>query len=139
MVAETKPYHLLIADDDAGFRETLRGIFEPYFLTVEASSGEEAIEITESEPVDLVLLDMHMRILTGLDTIRILRSMNIVAPCILITADATDALRESASKQDAAVLSKPVSKSELVTTVSLALVRAYRDADTLGGEHPLAG
>jgi CheY-like chemotaxis protein len=139
VVAETKPYHLLITDDDPGFRETLRAIFEPHFHTIEASCGEEAIEITESEPVDIALLDMHMRVLTGLDTIRILRSMKIEAPCILITADATDELRESASKQDADVLAKPVSKSELITTVALAIVRVYQDPHVLRNDRPLAG
>jgi two-component system, response regulator PdtaR len=58
-------YELLIVDDDPGFRETLRCVFEPHVQLVEATCGEEAIEIVRDRPVDLVLLDMHMRLLTG--------------------------------------------------------------------------
>ena len=45
MVRVEKPYQLLIVDDDAAFRETLRHILEPFFELAEASSGEEAIAI----------------------------------------------------------------------------------------------
>lgn len=125
---EKQPYRLLIADDDPGFRETIRGILEPYFSLFEASSGEEAIEIAEYQPIDIALLDMHMHLLNGLETLRILKSINEIAPCILITSDATEELRRDARNADAySVLSKPVSKSDLVTTVSTAVETAYED------------
>ena len=125
-----KPYHLLLADDDAGFRETVRGIFEPHFLLFEAESGEEAIDLVEHCRVDIALLDMHMRRLTGLETLRILKSRYEIAPCILITADASDDLRRDAIEADAyCVLAKPVRKIDLVTTVSSALVDVYDDPD----------
>ena len=82
-------FRMLIADDDAVFRETLRTIFEPRFETLEAASGEEAIEIAEAEPLDIALLDMHMHVLTGLETLKVLKSFNWLMPCMLITADAT--------------------------------------------------
>lgn len=113
---------MLIADDDSGFRETLRAIFEPHFLTLEAESGEEAIEIAESESLDIALLDMHMHVMTGLETLQVLKSVHILLPCILITADATEELRRQATQADAySVLRKPVKKNELVLTVSAAL------------------
>lgn len=131
MVCAEKPYRLLIADDDATFREILRQILEPFFALAEASSGEEAIAIVEYQPVDIALLDMNMHRLTGLETLRILKSFNEIAPCILITADATDELIRDAKDADAfSVLAKPVSKSELVTTVSTAIEDAYQDPDT---------
>jgi CheY-like chemotaxis protein len=122
VVNPTRPFRMLIADDDSGFRETLRGIFEPRFQMLEAESGEEAIEIAESEPLDIALLDMHMHVLTGLQTLQVLRSVNLLLPCILITADATDDLRRQATQADAySVLRKPIRKMELVLTVSRAL------------------
>jgi two-component system, response regulator PdtaR len=125
-----KPYHLLLADDDAAFRETVRGILEPYFLLFEAESGEHALELVERQRVDIALLDMHMRRLTGLETLRILKQHYELAPCILITADASDDLRRDAEAADAyCVLSKPVRKVDLVTTVSAALVDVYDDPD----------
>lgn len=127
-----KPYQLLVADDDFGFRETLKFIFEPYVQMLEADSGEEAIRIVERRRVDIALLDMHMHVLTGLETLKIVKSINAEVPCILITADATEKLKRDASEADAySVLAKPVSKSELLTTVSSALHRVYDDPEAL--------
>lgn len=133
MVPSTRPIRMLIADDDSGFRETLRAIFEPHFLTLEAESGEEAIEIAESEPLDIALLDMHMRLMTGLETLQVLKSVHILLPCILITADATEELRQRATEAEAySVLKKPVKKAELVLTVSAALELPLDEGKTLG-------
>ena len=128
VAARPKPYQLLVADDDAGFRDALRSIFEPFLRMFEASSGEEAIEIVECQRVDIVLLDMHMDLLTGLETLQIVKSIDAVVPCILVTADVTEQLKREATDSNAySVLSKPVRKSELVTTVSTALEDAYAD------------
>lgn len=126
-------YELLIADDDPGFRETLKHIFEPHFHTVEASCGEEVLEIVQRREVHLILLDMHMQDLTGLDTCRIVvQEMNLILPCILITADATDELRrDAAALQVYSVLAKPVRRADLITTVSTAIVDRYHDPDVL--------
>ena len=134
MVAKQFPsYELLIADDDAGFREVLRDVLEPFFQLIEASCGEEAIDIMQKREIDLALLDMHMRALTGLETLRIVKSLNAVVPCIIITADPTDELRRDAAEAEAfTVLKKPVARSELVTTVSTALQTAYDDPDVIG-------
>ena len=132
MVSINRPYQLLFADDDAGFRQTLRLIFEPHFELHEACSGEHAVEIAESTHVDIVLLDMHMEEMTGIDTIRVIKGLHIGAPCILISGDADDQLRREATDAAAfSVLKKPVRKAELVSTVSTALVDAYDDPDYL--------
>src|SRR5271165_6958259 len=81
-------YSIVIADDDAPCREALRDIFEPEgYRTFLASSGEEALDIVRDEPVHLALLDMHMPRLTGLETLHLVREINAVLPCILVTAD----------------------------------------------------
>lgn len=123
-----RTYQLLIADDDEAFRETLTEILAPHFETVVVGSGEEAIEVVQQHPVDIALLDMYMQQLTGLDTLRILKRMHAEVPCILITADATDELRRTATAADAyRVLGKPVKKQELVSTVADAIDQAYLD------------
>ncbi len=131
MVAKrVQPYELLIADDDDGFREALRLVLEPRFRLVEASCGEEAIKIVERHPVDLVLIDMHMRVLTGLETLRIVKTLRALLPCIIITANPTEQLRRDAAEAEAfTVLRKPVPRAELVATVADALHRTYHDPD----------
>jgi CheY-like chemotaxis protein len=128
VVSVDKPYRLLIVDDDPGFRETLKLIFGERFFLLEAACGEEAIEIGERERFDIALVDMHMRVLTGLETVRVLKQIRAQAPRILITADATEELRQDASPDVYDVLSKPVTRVQLVSTVSTALVAAYHDA-----------
>lgn len=123
------PYRLLIADDDRGVRDVLRAIFEPFFDLVEAESGDEAVGLIERVRVDIALLDMHMPRRTGLETLRVLKRVRSTAPGILVTAEATDALRRDAAEADAFdVLAKPVRKAELVSTVAAALRFAYHDS-----------
>jgi|SRR6516225_4108884 CheY-like chemotaxis protein len=123
----SKPYSILITDDDRGCREALQSIVEAEgYRTLLASCGEEAIEIVHEEPVHLVLLDMHMPTLTGLETLELVRQFNAVLPCVLVTADATqEIIRQALRAKAYSVIAKPVSKNVVLYTVVRALVRAY--------------
>lgn len=127
MATTTRPYSILITDDDRGCRESLREIVEPEgFRTLLASSGEEALDIVRDEPVHLALLDMHMPRLTGLETLQLVRQINVVLPVILVTADASERLMRQAFRAHAySVIPKPVSKNVVLYTVVRALMRAY--------------
>jgi CheY-like chemotaxis protein len=124
---ETRPYSILITDDDSGCREALREIVEPEgFRTLQAESGEQALDIIREEPVHLALLDMHLPRLTGLETLQLVHQMNAILPCILVTADANEVLMRQAFRARAySVIPKPVSKNVVLYTVVRALVRAY--------------
>ena len=123
-------YSVLITDDDTSCREALRDIFEPEgYRTLLASSGEEAVDIVREERVHIALLDMHMPRLTGLETLQIMRQINALLPCILVTADATEALIRQALRAHAySVIAKPVSKHVVLYTVVRAIVRVYGPA-----------
>lgn len=127
VVSRPDPYSILITDDDGGCREALRSIVEPEgFRTLLASCGEEAVDIVREERVHLALLDMHMPTLTGLETLQLMRQINAVLPCILVTADATEGLmRQALSAHAYSVIAKPVSKNVVLYTVVRALMRAY--------------
>ncbi len=118
---------LLITDDDCGFRETLRAAFEPRgFRTLLAGDGEEALHIVQSQEVHLVLLDMHMPKLTGLETLRRLREIRGMLPCILMSARLDELIVEQARREHAfSVLAKPVTLGQLTLTVHQALERVY--------------
>lgn len=126
-------YQLLIADDDDAFRGALCEIFAPFFRLIEAQSGEEALELASREDVHLALFDMHMHRLTGLEAVRQLKEIHIVAPCILITADYTSELCDDAAEaQVFTVLKKPVTKHDLVRTVATAVDATYHDRELSG-------
>jgi CheY-like chemotaxis protein len=124
---QSKPYSILITDDDRACRESLKTIVEEEgFQTRLASSGEEAIDIVRGQPVHLALLDMQMPTLTGLETIELVRQVNAMLPCILVTAEVNDmVMRQALSAHVYSVIAKPVSKHVVLYTVVRALFQAY--------------
>jgi CheY-like chemotaxis protein len=118
---------LLITDDDLEFRQTLCGVFEPLgFRILSAGDGEEALHIVHTEEVHLLLADMHMPKLTGLEMIRRVRQFKSSLPCILMSADLDDLLIEQAFRLDTFdVLPKPIGFRQLTGVVHRALRRIY--------------
>jgi two-component system chemotaxis response regulator CheY len=118
---------LLITDDDQAFRETLRDVFAPRgFATMMASDGSETLEIVRHHSVHLLLVDMHMPRLTGLDTIRQLRAAAVQTPCILMSARLDPQTVAAAQHEGVfSVLSKPFSIRTLTALVAEALARVY--------------
>lgn len=133
MVTSTRQeFQLLITDDNAAFRQVLREVLEdrPFLILHEAGSGEEAVDVVKRQRIDIVLLDMHMHVMTGIETMRELKRMDFTRPCILITSDTSDEVKRDAREADAfTVLKKPVPRRELVETVSNALATAYKAFD----------
>ncbi len=118
---------ILITDDDRDFRETLREVFQPRgFQTLLAADGHEALEIVHRERVHVLLLDMHMPRLDGLETVRLVKQRKVVLPCILLSARMDEALAEKARSADVfSSLSKPIRFREVLDTVHEALRVTY--------------
>jgi DNA-binding response OmpR family regulator len=120
---------LLITDDDRDFRATVADVLRSRGLdTLEAADGEEALGLMSREPVHLLLLDMHMPRLSGLETIRRLRKLDleVVVPWILISAALDDQIVAEARAAAAfSILPKPLRLPQLTTAVSAALRQTY--------------
>lgn len=118
---------ILITDDNSEFRETVREVLRPLgYRTILAGDGEEAFHIVRHEPVHVLLLDMHMPRLTGLETLRRVKQFKALLPCILISAKLDDAIREEAEEAQAfSVLPKPISRLDLTRNIHEALERTY--------------
>lgn len=118
---------LLITDDDAAFRETLQGLFEPQgYRTLLAGDGEEALSIVRTQVVHLALLDVHMPKLSGLETLRLVKQFKALLPCILLSADLDEAIIQEARRQHAySVLRKPVTRLQITRVVRQALESTY--------------
>jgi two-component system chemotaxis response regulator CheY len=125
--SDTNRFSILITDDDRRCQEALRDIVGAEgFRTLLASSGEEALDIVRQEPVHLLLLDMHLPRLTGLETLQIVRQFNALLPCILVTGDVDERLiRQACQARAYSVIPKPVSKHVVLYTVVRALGRHY--------------
>ncbi len=118
---------ILITDDDTGSRESLRDIFEPRgFRILLACSGEEAVDIVRAGLVHLLLLDMHMPSMTGLETLQLVRQFQADLPCILVTGDASSRLMQQAIQAHVfTVIPKPINKNVVLWTAFRALSRYY--------------
>ena len=118
---------LLITDDDRSFRETLRDVFEPRgFRTLLAADGDEALQIVHRESVQLLVLDMHMPRVTGLETMRAVRRLPRAIPCILLSAQLDETIISAARKAEAfSVMPKPVSLADLTGIVNRAMRSCY--------------
>jgi len=84
---------ILIADDGRVMRTVISAKLAEYGYSVTAvASGREALESIEQQPVDLVLLDIHMPDMDGLETLRYLRERHtaIQLPVIMATANDQD-------------------------------------------------
>lgn len=124
---DTTP-NLLIADDDVALRDSLASAFsERGFCTVAAGNGEEALDIVRGSTVHLLLIDMHMPKLTGLETLQALRGIDNAPPGILISGGLTDQLIEEAKSASVfSVLPKPLRFPELNAIVREAMWATYQ-------------
>jgi CheY-like chemotaxis protein len=118
---------ILITDDDRRLRETMRDVLAPAgYRTLLAGDGVEAYEIVQQNDVDVVLLDMHMPRMTGLQTLRLLKEFKSPLPCILMSAEMDEVIRAEAEEAKAfTILRKPVSRFDLTDVVQQALYRTY--------------
>ena len=110
---------ILIVDDVALNLKVLKGLLKESELTVdEALSGKECLELLKENTYDLILLDIMMPEMDGVETLNAMRSMNDVfnvnTPVIALTADAIQGAREKYIKEGFTdYLSKPVREQEL--------------------------
>ena len=139
MVTEARPdqgdtadrgyrFSILIADDDRGTRETLGEVLENRgFRTVLAPDGGQAVELVQVDVVHLILFDMHMPRLTGLEAFAVIRqTLDRAIPAVLMTADATtDLIRRAFQAQVFSVIPKPVNANVVLNTLTRALAKAY--------------
>lgn len=127
-------FSILIADDDRGTRETLGEMLASRGFTIKlARDGGEAVELVQVDMVHLVLFDMHMPRLTGLEAFAVIRqTLDRILPAVLMTADATnDLIRQAFAAQVYSVIPKPVNGNVVLHTLERALAKVYgpRPAD----------
>jgi CheY-like chemotaxis protein len=113
---------VLIADDDRLVRTMVRDLLaELGHDAVEAANGLEAVAACDRERPDLLILDLLMPRLSGLDALEQLRGKGIRAPAILLSAISGGSVRalDGAEKIDV-LLEKPVTQQSLARAISRA-------------------
>ncbi len=128
---------VLVVDDEELFLLSLVDALAPHearFRVVTALSGEDALELIGRLPVDLVITDVRMPGMDGVELVRQLASRHPRLPVIVMTAfSSARLLRELASCFPAAVLEKPLELEELVRVVEQCLLESpARESDANG-------
>lgn len=117
--------NILIVDDDARIRDVVRFALEDSgFQTTEADTGQDALNLFHKEPADLVVLDIGMPEMDGLETCKVLRKTSTV-PILFLTArdDEIDRILGFQLGGDDYV-AKPFSPRELVLRIKAILARS---------------
>ena len=112
---------LLIVDDNLEMRDYMRRIFTPYCRVIDASGGEEALDLALRDPPDLIISDVMMPGMSGLDLLSAIRSQSSHhIPMVILSAMTGDEARLDtllAGAED--YLEKPFKPRELLARVHL--------------------
>ncbi len=118
---------VLLANEQEGWHHTVRGLLKPQGVqTLSARSGHEALQLMESTPVHVAVLDAQMPQLGGMQVVRLMQNIRNAPPAILLANDLTShLLREALGMHVFSVLSKPVDFNVLLDTLARVLKRHY--------------
>ncbi len=127
---------ILVVDDEPQIRRVMRATLSAQGYDVEiASNGREAIDTVQDHPVELILLDMKMPVMDGLEACRELRSRS-DAPIIIVSVRNTE--KDKVEALDAGAddyVTKPFGMEELLARIRAALRRmgpvAERDPESI--------
>ena len=117
------PYTILIVDDDQAHRTMLRTLITGWgYKITEAGDGQEAIEKAHDQAFDLILMDIRMIKVSGLEALSEIKTYNPAIPVIIMTAYASVETAVEALKNGAYdYLTKPLDFDELRLTIDRAM------------------
>lgn len=120
---------ILVVDDEPQMRRVLRSTLSALgFVVADAESGEAALERVREEKFDLILLDINMPGLSGLETCRAIRAKSDVSILILTVRGRTEDKVEALDSGADGYVTKPFDVNELLARIRAVLRRAPASA-----------
>jgi two-component system KDP operon response regulator KdpE len=118
----TSPLRVLVVDDEPPIRKLLRmGLSTQGYQVLEASSGKTALELLGEKP-DLVILDLGLPDVRGLDLLRTIRARNEQVPIVVLSSRGDEAAKVQALDLGADdYVTKPFGTEELLARMRAAL------------------
>jgi DNA-binding response OmpR family regulator len=112
-------YTLLYVEDEAPIRMVTKMFLEPYFKHIfEAQDGEEAFQIYQEEQPDVIITDIEMPKINGLDFCKKVRTKDKDTPILITTAyTSVEYLLEAVSLKLIKYLGKPLKEEELLESL----------------------
>jgi len=143
---------ILVVDDEPGLRESFRLILDDEYEVIDVPDGAAALDVLRSTQVDVVLLDIRLPGMDGIEVLERIKTIDEAVEVILVTAVKTVRTAVAAMKLGAFdYLTKPFEEDELLSLVRRALERRSlerevvylrselerrHDFDEIVGQHP---
>jgi two-component system response regulator HydG len=124
---------ILVTDDEAGIRESLQKILEKegYEVAI-AASGQEAFEIIRQGNIDLLVTDIRMTGMSGVELLKVCKSVSPYTEVIMITGFASvDTAIESMKEGAYDYISKPFKKADIVRSIGRAIEKQTLTLDNI--------
>ena len=117
---KNKNKKILIAEDNEINRLTIVKILKNLnFQVLEAKNGIEVIDIVEINSVDIILIDIHMPLMDGIEATKIIKSKGIKVPVVALTADISTETNNICKKIGMVdYINKPVKTSKLQSVIN---------------------
>jgi len=117
------PVHMLLIDDEKGFVATLaKRLARRNIQATQAYSGREGIQALRRQDFDVVVLDLKMEDMDGLEVLKIIKIMAPEMPVIMLSCHASDEAAQTGIKAGAFdYLTKPYDLSELLDKINAAI------------------
>lgn len=116
---------ILICDDERGIRDSLKLILEREYDLAFARHGKEAVEHLKKEPVDLVIMDVKMPHLNGMEALRSIKKARRDVPVLMITGYESSDVAAQATRLGASdYLTKPFAREQVWEKVRTLLAGA---------------
>lgn len=118
-----RPMQILLVDDAPINQTLVIGLLQPYGHEVTvASDGQEALDLVAQRPFDVILMDLEMPRMNGLEATRVLRSRGCKTPVVALTGhEREEWTRRCVDAGMDKFLSKPVEEAELLATLASTL------------------
>ena len=118
---------ILIVEDHAAVRKSLRdwlSVMLPDCKFAQAQSGEEAVAMTGAEPPDLVLMDIGLPGMNGIEATRRIKAIAPITPVVILSIHEEDAYQlDAAAAGASAFVCKRVMQTELAPVIQTLLYR----------------
>lgn len=125
---------ILIVEDDRSLCEALKAFLKAEnFEVISASDGEEGFRLANQEKMDLILLDLGLPVMGGLDVCKRLREKRIMTPIIMLTGEKKEEIDKVLGLEFGAddYITKPFGVKELLARVKAVLRRFKPEASEI--------
>jgi len=124
-------FHILVVDDDFSHLKMLKTIIKSWgYNTVEAEDGTKAVELVRERPYDLIIMDIRMAEMSGIEALKQIKGYNPAIPILIMTAySSVDSAVEALKSGAYDYLTKPLDFDVLKLTIERALEHSALKAE----------